>query len=37
MELPTRPTQPLTLEAAQQQLDDAWAVINSLRSVHKEN
>lgn len=37
MALPTRPAQPLTLKAAQQQLDDAWVVIDSLRTLHDEN
>lgn len=37
MAFPTRPAQPLTLKAAQQQLDDAWAVIDSLRTLHDEN
>lgn len=37
MQFPERPAQPLTLKAAQQQLDECWVVINSFRSLHEEN
>ena len=37
MDFPERPARPLTLESAQQQLDDCWAVIKSFRAIHEEN
>ncbi len=37
MHFPERPAQPLTLKAAQQQLDECWAIIESFKTLHQEH
>lgn len=37
MHFPERSTRPLTLKAAEQQLDECWTVIESFRTLHEEN